>query len=240
MILCVTYETASHFKNALLSQHRLRYQSCIKRQNWEVPTINEMEYDNFDSKATTYLIWIDPKDGEAKGCSRLIRTDRPYMIQTIWPDLVQTISLPSSPKILEGSRFCVDKHMAPHHRRRIIGELICAYLEYGLIEGIESIIGVMTPFIWKSVFCRSGWPVEFIGSEKQLDNGDKVVAGMMTVDVNTLIDVRQKMGIKKPVLRMAPSAFRPIPEKVIQKTMAALLGANIPARRPRLFLRSRG
>ena len=88
VIECVTLENNHLFLgNAIAEQHRLRYKSIIKRQNWNVPDIREMEYDQYDNPATVYLIWRDKKN-IARGVCRLYPTDRPYMLKEVFPNLI--------------------------------------------------------------------------------------------------------------------------------------------------------
>lgn len=201
MIDCVSLETAHFFGDAIASQHRLRYRVFIERQGWDLPSYRGMEYDQYDNPATTYLIWRD-ENGEARGVSRLYPTDRPYMLRDTWPDLVTDIALPSSLDVWEGTRFGIDREIQPDVRRQIVGEMVCAYLEFCLQQQIRQIIGVMPTLIWRAIFVRSGWPVDYIGEPRKM-NGDKVAAGTMTVSHEALANVRKKTGNHKSVLRTA-------------------------------------
>jgi len=211
MIDCVDCETSHFFGDAIASQHRLRYRVFIERQGWGIPTYNGMEYDTYDTPATTYLIWRD-EHGGARGISRLNPTDRPYMLCDHWPDLVTAIPLPSSLDIWEGTRFGVDRDIDAPLRKKIVGELVCAYLEFCLERNIKRIIGVMPTLIWRAIFVRSGWPVEFIGEPRKMD-GDKVVAGVMDVTKDALMRVREKTGNRNPVLRTAKTILDEKKEK---------------------------
>jgi acyl homoserine lactone synthase len=54
-----------------------------------------MEYDQYDTPAATYLVWLDGS-GVARGCVRVTPTDRPYMIRDNWPEMCETRPLPDS------------------------------------------------------------------------------------------------------------------------------------------------
>ncbi len=189
-----------HFDgNPLYSQHQLRYESIIKRQDWDVPTIGDIEYDSYDNPASYYLIKRD-NSGRALGVSRLCPTDRPYMLQESFSHLVTEAELPNSPDIWEGSRFCIDKNLSPEKRLRIIQEIVIGYLEFCLDKDIKSIIGVMYPAYWRSIFIRSGWDVEWIGKVHKSDEGHKIIAGDLKVSVDTLSRVRKITDIHYKVL----------------------------------------
>ena len=66
MIDCVNLSTAHFFGDALAAQHRLRHRVFIERQRWNVLWWDGMEFDQFDTPATTYFIWRDAA-GEALG-----------------------------------------------------------------------------------------------------------------------------------------------------------------------------
>lgn len=205
MIDCVNIANSHLFGDALASQHRLRHRVFVERQNWDIPSYDGMEYDQYDTPAATYLIWRDD-GGVARGVSRLSPTSRPYMLAEQWPGMVTKVEMPHTDTVWEGTRFGIDRDLDPVLRKRILGELVCAYLEYGLSAGIEKIIGVMPTLIWRAVFVRSGWPVEFIGEIHRLA-GDKCAAGTMDVTAENLARVRDKTGIHEPVLRTAGDLF---------------------------------
>lgn len=86
-VICLNWETAHMHGETWISHHRLRHRLFVERQGWEVPTVRDLEYDEFDTPAAQYLIWIDSK-GETRGAARLLPTTRPYMVKKLWPELI--------------------------------------------------------------------------------------------------------------------------------------------------------
>jgi N-acyl-L-homoserine lactone synthetase len=201
MIECFDFASAHHFGNVLAEQFRLRHRVFVQRASYDVPCWREMEYDRYDTPATTYLVWRD-EGGIARGVSRLSPTDRPYMVKDVWPSMVSACPLPASTAVWEGTRFGVDKDLAPALRRRIVSELVLGYLEFGLAEGVKQIIGVMPTLIWRAVFSSNGWPVEFLGEPRVL-GADRCVAGMLALSPEVLARVRARTGIFRSVVRYA-------------------------------------
>ena len=200
MIECVTLETNHHFSgNPILEQHRLRYESIVKRQNWDVPTVRDLEYDSYDNPAAYYLVKRNER-GEAVASSRFYPTDRPYMLQESFPHLVSKRDMPCDRAVWEGSRFCVKASLPPDERKRIVQELVVGYLEFALHHDIKSIIGIMYPVYWKNLFVKSGWNVEWLGEVHKSDEGHKIVAGDLKVSRGVLDHVRLTTGIRQPVL----------------------------------------
>ncbi len=200
MLDCVSISTSHFFLgNPIYEQHRLRHECIVQRQSWNVPTIRNMEYDQYDNPASYYLVWRD-REGKARGSSRLYPTDRPYMLQEIFPNLVSKIPLPKSSQVWEGSRFCVDAALKPEMRKRIVQEIVIGYLEFGLEQGISSIVGVMYPAYWRNIFIGNGWDVEWIGDVSKSEEGHKIVAGSLPVSEAVLKKVRERTGIRENVL----------------------------------------
>ncbi|KAI93408.1 autoinducer synthesis protein [Rhodomicrobium udaipurense JA643] len=200
MIDCVSISTSHLFTgNPIYEQHRLRHDCIVQRQRWKVPTVRNMEYDQYDNPAAWYLVWRD-EAGKARGSSRLYPTDRPYMLQEIFPHLVTNTAIPKTTEVWEGSRFCVDEKLPIEKRRRIVQELIIGYLEFGLAQGITRIVGVMYPAYCRNIFMRNGWDVEWLGDVSRSEEGYKIIAGSLTVSRAVLKKVREKTGIYENVL----------------------------------------
>ena len=200
MIDCISISTSHRFiGNPICEQHRLRYECIVQRQSWNVPTIRNMEYDQYDNPAAHYFVWRDSM-GKARGSSRLYPTDRPYMLQEVFPHLVTKIPLPKSAQIWEGSRFCVDARLPPEMRRRIIQELIIGYLEFALDNGVTHIVGVMCPAYCRNIFVRNGWDVQYLGEACRSEEGHKIIAGSLAISKTVLRNVRETTGIYKSVL----------------------------------------
>jgi acyl homoserine lactone synthase len=57
MIECTSIDNNHNFYgNPIYEQHKLRYSSIIKRQNWDIPVVRGMEYDTYDNPAAYYLV----------------------------------------------------------------------------------------------------------------------------------------------------------------------------------------
>jgi acyl homoserine lactone synthase len=199
VILAVSIENAHLYGDVIPSIYRLRYHGFKQRQNYDVPCYNGMEYDAYDTPATTYIAWRDD-DGVVRGCARLFPTTRPYMIEHLWPGSVAGMPLPRRPDVWEASRMCIDKSLPPQRRRLIHGMILCGLLEFGMEAGIDWMIGVMALPIWRSVFIRAGWPIEFLGPPVALGPREKIFAGKMKISAPILASVRERFSIPGDVL----------------------------------------
>ncbi len=207
MILCINHKTMQHFGSAYVSQFHLRYQMLVDAQYWSLSRFQGMEYDQYDTPATTYLVWQDA-DGVARGCARIVPTDRPYMIKDIWPDLIEGRPLPQSLSVWEATRFCVDGTLPYEQRQRIKHELVLGFLEFGLKNDVKEMVGTMPVKLWESVFIKSGWGISYLGKEKELEKDGTIIAGLMPISLEVLENVRMTTGVKSPVLVVQPETRR--------------------------------
>ncbi|NRD74341.1 hypothetical protein HQQ94_14090 [Shewanella sp. VB17] len=198
-IECVSVLNSHLFDDNLLTgQHQLRYKALIMRQNWQLKTMGDLEFDQYDNPATVYFVYRKGK--QVCGVARLYPTVYPYMLEDIFPNLVTKESLPKSASTWEGSRLCVDKDLTPSERQTVCQELVLGYLEYGLAHGINSIVGVMLPVYWKSVFINNGCQLAWLGEVMKDDEGKKIRAARLVINHDTLSAVRERTGISEPVL----------------------------------------
>lgn len=207
MITVVTWETAHLYGESWISHHRLRHRVFVDRQGWTVPTHNGLEYDQFDTPSAVYMLWLDHQ-GLARGVVRLLPTERPYMIQTLWPELVAEGPLPACPTVWEATRIGVDRDLPPALRDRIVGELVAGCLEYGLDHGIGRYLCVMPPAAIRATLTRSGCPSRALGAPAHL--GDHpVIAAEIPITAEALASVRQRRALTASVLA-APAAAVPL------------------------------
>jgi N-acyl-L-homoserine lactone synthetase len=206
MIDCVDIATTHLFGDALASQYRLRHRVFRDRLAWDLPTWDGMEFDQFDTPATTYFTWRD-QSGVTRGISRVIPTVRPYMLQCLWPEMVTAEPMPHDMTVWEGSRIGIDGALDANLRRRILGEIFCAYLEFGLKKGIERYLVLMPLAFLKYTVVPVGWPPRFIGPVKRFGTS-KCIAASMAVSQSILNDVRGRMKVESHILRTADDLER--------------------------------
>ncbi|MBD9667169.1 GNAT family N-acetyltransferase [Variovorax sp. VRV01] len=90
--------------DVLFDMARYRHEVFVEKLGWKLHTRGRLELDEFDRKDTIYLIARNP-DGEIVGTSRLLPTHRPYLLASVFPQLLGDTPAPCSPDIWELSRF---------------------------------------------------------------------------------------------------------------------------------------
>ena len=201
MISCISCANVHEFGRAYHSQFRLRHEGFIERQDYDVSVYEGLEFDQYDTPASRYLVYHTP-DGQALGVSRLAPTTLSCMLKDLWPNLVENKDLLQSDSVWEGTRYCIAKDLPPPLRQRIVHEMACAYLEFGLVMGLSKIIGLMPTYIYRSVFERPGIAMDYLGSVEMIGR-HRCRAVAIPVNAQQLANVRRKTGITAPVLRLA-------------------------------------
>lgn len=202
MIDAITVKNAHLYGDALASQFRLRHRVFVEREGYDVPNFDGMEFDQFDTPACTYLVRRDPQ-GEARAVARLIPTTTPYMIETLWPDLLDGKAPPKTATVWEATRFCCDHTLPPQTRDRYLGELIAGCLEYGMHAGISDYLCVTSAPILRRTLMRAGCEVEFLGKPSSISTFP-VVAGRIIITQASIEQVRLNRKLEGPVLNLPP------------------------------------
>ena len=196
--------TAHLFQDALASQARLRYEVFVRQRGLAHSSFDNLEFDEFDTPAAVYLVWRDD-ERIVRGLVRLLRTDRPYMLASYWPHLVEGRNLPSSGAIWEVTRLCVDKAVKPALRRTILPKLLCAIAEFLEARDGDGIIGVTRQHLL-SHFLREG--IEWLGKPAPIEGEIERAFFVPTSSIRPVYHC-EKYGIGGDVLRISrPAAER--------------------------------
>jgi acyl homoserine lactone synthase len=196
-IICISWESAHRYGEAWISHHRLRHRIFVERQRWALPTHDGLEYDQFDTPAARYILWLDEAH-QARGVTRLIPTTQPYMVQALWPELIDG-PLPQTSTIWEATRFGCDRDLDSPMRRRVVAELICGCQEFGIAHGISRYLGVMPLGIFHQVIAAAGCRVTQLGPARRMQQ-HRIAAAYIDVSSTILATVQHRAGIHAPVL----------------------------------------
>lgn len=203
MLSVISYKEISQVPDLFFGHHKLRHQEFIDRQHYDVRTLDGMEFDEYDTLASAYLVFSE--DGKSVlGCSRLTPVDFGCMLQDHFPELVDDHRIFSEPDVWEGTRFCIDSRLPAEKRMAILKTLCVGYLEFALDRGIDRIIGLMPTLILRSVFERNGVELNRLGAAFQIGHHSKIQAAAITVTWDQMQRANQSTGLRN-VLGAAPS-----------------------------------
>lgn len=200
MIECMTFSTANEFGDALVDYHRMRYRLFIEREGWDIPHFDNLEYDEFDTPATVYLIKRRPETGEVMGGMRLIPTTQPYLAEHVWPNIIQTRPIPKDPKVWEGTRMSADPELSVEERRQTLSELGIGFVEFLLSVGADRVIFEMPPKLLEFQSRANPEFVERLGEPITLDDGTLLVGGWIHLSETTLAAYRAGAGVTDDIV----------------------------------------
>ncbi len=83
---------------------RYRHRVFVEKLEWDVPSQDGIEADQFDRPDTVYVVGQDGQ-GRVCGCARLLPTTKPYLLGEVFPQLLNGLAPPASPDVWELSRF---------------------------------------------------------------------------------------------------------------------------------------
>lgn len=145
---------------------------------WDVPVLaGQYEVDQFDDPDATYLVLSSP-DGAHLGSARLLLTERPHILDTLFPELCHA-AVPRGPAVREITRFCLDPDQNARQRRITRDTLVMALTSYALETGVERYTGV-AELGWLQQILAFGWDCRALGFPRQLDGR---LLGAIEIDI---------------------------------------------------------
>jgi N-acyl-L-homoserine lactone synthetase len=159
-LLSTTIQTNEN--DVLRAMYAARKRIFIDLLRWDLPALDgKFEIDQFDNEHAHYLIVLD-KLGNHLGSARLLPTDRPHLLDTLFPELCEG-SVPAGPGIFEISRFCLDRDLRAAERRTVRDHLVTALVTHAFDHGIEHYTGVAEAR-WLQQILRFGWDCRPLGT----------------------------------------------------------------------------
>lgn len=152
------------------AMHRDRKRIFVDLLRWQVPVIDgQFEVDQFDTANAVYL--VEAREEEHIGSIRLLRTDCPHLLGTLFPDLCDG-EVPAGPDIMEITRGCISPRLRAADRLRVRNRLTTAAVEYGLRHGVSRFTCVADSG-WLAQIPTLGWETRPLGVRRR-------IAGWMT------------------------------------------------------------
>lgn len=202
MIITINGSEISKYPYYANSMYRQRAQIFQERLNWKVTVRDGWERDNFDEKNPLYLLSIDELTGRMRGSIRLLPTTGPNMLRDVFPSLLSSGEIVENPTIWECSRFAIEKGIdtAPTGQliNFIVGELLAAVIEIGLMVGLSEVLGVFDARMVR-IFRLAGYPPMIIGKPQRIGSF-MTYAGLFEISKRALANVRKANDIKNSVL----------------------------------------
>jgi acyl homoserine lactone synthase len=156
----------------------------VDRLGWNLPCEAGCEQDQFDREDTVYLVARD--DDDVIGCGRLLPSTGPYLLQEVFPELLNGLEPPRSPTVWELSRFAVggagkaelarDKYLATR--------MLLRALEFCQRQGVQQLLAVTTGAV-ERLMLRAGVDLQRLGPPAIID-GQPVFAFVIWVNTRSI------------------------------------------------------
>jgi N-acyl-L-homoserine lactone synthetase len=153
-------------RRILRQMFEARKQVFVDLLKWNVPILEgRFEVDQFDDEQAIYIIVADPA-GEHLGSTRLLRTTRPHILGTLFPELCSG-PVPAGEDVFEITRFCLGRNQGAARRRHTRNRLVSALVRFALANGIKTYTGV-AEMAWLQQILAFGWDCRPLGAPRHL------------------------------------------------------------------------
>jgi len=95
------HDLSAHTKNQLFGY---RHQVFVNQLGWDLNTSGDVETDQFDHDGSVYVMAKDTEN-DIVGCARLLPTTEPYLLECVFPELLNGMPPPKENTTWELSRF---------------------------------------------------------------------------------------------------------------------------------------
>lgn len=199
------FEFGTHNKlgqQAMRELFAYRYDVFVDRLGWELPAATPgREVDQFDRHDTIHVIGRR-RDGSIAGSARLLPTTGPYLLSSVFPELMAGQAIPAASDIWEISRFAsvdlgqgVVSGQADYWGCR---DVMAATVSCAMELGARRLIGVSVMAI-ERILKRLGVNAHRAGPVMRL-HGHKVFAFWLEIDDQTLNALGVEASAVQPVI----------------------------------------
>jgi acyl-homoserine lactone synthase len=189
------------------NMHRDRKRVFVDLRRWDVPVIDgQYEIDQFDSEQAVYLVSASD-DGEHLGSIRLLPTQCPHILGSLFPDLCDGPS-PVGEHVWEITRGCISPRLRPAQRLCERNRLTSAAVHFAQMNGITRFVCVADSS-WLSQILALGWICEPLGEPRNIA-GSTTGALQIHISADT-IPLLQRAGTYEAVTLSLGGAAAPLP-----------------------------
>jgi acyl homoserine lactone synthase len=194
---------------------RYRHDVFVEQLGWPISSSDGLELDEFDGAETEYVAALEP-GGRIGGCARLLPTTRSYLLQSVFPHLLNGTPLPCTPSVWELSRFAaVDLQADPAGDARLkalrSGQILLASVLRAASLGAKRLITV-SPLGIERILRRMGAHAHRAGPPC-MSAGQPVYACWIELDERTVSALSCYGPMPRDATsppRFAPLALRPM------------------------------
>jgi len=164
-----------------------RHEVFIEALGWQLPVENGLERDQFDRPDTLYVVAQDTC-GSVCGCARLLPTTQAYLLDEVFPGLMNGLPAPHACDVWELSRFSTmstnsTSTLSREEARRRFCVLFAAVVEAAIGQGATRLI-TFTAMGVERILRSIGMHAHRVGPPQLID-GEPVLAMWIELDDQT-------------------------------------------------------
>ena len=193
MVTLVVGATNPNARELLAKMFRQRHQVFVEEKGWKLKSYNGLEFDNYDTDETVYIMALTP-EGEMVASMRMLRTDKPHMMADVFADMCEG-GVPRRADVWELTRGALTKGL------RATGywsRMQCGLIEAALLWGVNKGTGIYT-VDYVTALNRAGWDGRPMGQPRMMD-GEPYVACECNLTGAVLARTRALHKITAPVI----------------------------------------
>jgi len=216
--------------HSLLASYR--YKVFVERLGWELETEFDHEQDQFDHADTVHIVARNDDD-QIVGCGRLLPCTGPYLLESVFPQLLNGAEAPRTAAVWELSRFAamdVDTVSNPTSRRdRMAERVLLEALRHCVKQGVTTLIAVST-LAMERLMQRAGVDVHRMGPP-HLVAGEWVLGFVLHVNEQSMsaLEAFERAAEDHAARSPVPAPRRPTEDASFRQGVGTSIG-NICAR----------
>jgi acyl homoserine lactone synthase len=176
---------ARHVSKQLYSDlARYRYQIFVELLGWKLGSTNGLEIDQFDHEDSTYVIAQNANE-EIIGCGRLLPTTQDYLLERVFPELLNGSPPPKDENVWELSRFAAldletQKHVKGGPQEFLSERVLLQILKFGVEKSITHLVAFSTLPV-ERLIKRAGVDMHRFGPPLTI-RGERLIAFVIAVN----------------------------------------------------------
>jgi len=201
-----------------------RYEVFVQRLGWELPGEPGCEQDEFDQPDTVHLVARDD-DERIVGCGRLLPTTGPYLLESVFPQLLNGLPVPRNPQVWELSRFAAmpTQPGATASRRDFAAErVLLQALRFCAGQDVTHLLAVSTPPV-ERLLLRAGVECQRLGPPEMF-NGQPVLAFVIAVNANSIaaLEAFERAAVEQAAVERGATRRQPGAELQVLQNLVSL------------------
>lgn len=174
----LSFTNIHHHGDLFINLLKARRECFILRHNWNLPQVEGMEFDQYDTPASRWIavheggevlagVRLTPTTARVGMYTYMIRDAQRGMLESI-PSNLLDFEAPVDPLVWEGSRVFVSQRVPSHLRIKVQTDLMYEMIKSARDLGAETMLGLV-PAVWPRWISRLHLKAEPAGPAMMID-----------------------------------------------------------------------